>query len=92
MTRLRLAVFRSNKQTSAQVIDDAKRKTVASASSIGIKDKGTKTEKAVKVGELVAKRALAKKVKKVVFDRRGRKYHGRIRALAEAARSAGLEF
>lgn len=94
LERPRLAVFRSTSHISAQIIDDAKRITVASAHDRDLKEtKGLKkTEIATAVGKLVAERALAKGVKAVVFDRRDKIYHGRIRALAEAAREAGLSF
>ena len=91
----RLVVFRSNKQIYAQVIDDLSGKTLVSASSL---DKeislynGSNVEAAKAVGELVAKRALAAKIEAVVFDRGGYLYHGRVQALADAARAAGLKF
>jgi len=88
----RLTVFRSNTQIYAQVIDDVKGVTVASASSLGIKDKTTKTEQAAKVGALVAKAAQAAGINEVVFDRNGYLYHGRVKQLADAAREAGLKF
>jgi large subunit ribosomal protein L18 len=88
----RLSVFRSNSQIYAQVIDDVNGKTLASASSLGIKDKMTKTEQAAKVGALVAKAALAAGITEVVFDRNGYLYHGRVKQLADAAREAGLKF
>ncbi|SJZ91720.1 large subunit ribosomal protein L18 [Pilibacter termitis] len=91
--RPRLNVFRSNKNIYAQVIDDVAGVTLASASAL---DKeisgGTKTEVAAAVGKLVAERATAKGIKVVVFDRGGYLYHGRVAALAEAARENGLEF
>lgn len=89
--RPRLCVFRSNKHTYAQLIDDENNKVIASASDAGVK-KGKKLDKAQKVGELIAKIAEEKKIKKVVFDRAGYKYHGRVKALAEAAREKGLNF
>ena len=89
--RLRLSIFRSNKHIYAQVIDDAKGKTLVSASDAKIKT-GTKKEKAEKVGKMIAEAALAAKVGEVVFDRSGFKYAGRVRLLAEAARKAGLKF
>jgi large subunit ribosomal protein L18 len=91
--RPRLSVFRSAKNIYAQVIDDAKGVTIAAASSLesGI-DKGADKDGAAKVGALVAKRALDKGAKDVVFDRGGYIYHGRIKALADAAREAGLNF
>ena len=91
----RLNVFRSNNNIFAQIIDDTKGVTLVSASSIdkGLKLKnGGNIEAAVKVGELIAKRAKKAKITKVVFDRGGYLYHGRVKALAEAARENGLEF
>ncbi|MDD3078408.1 MAG: 50S ribosomal protein L18 [Paludibacter sp.] len=88
----RLTVFRSNAQIYAQVIDDVKGVTVASASSLGLKDKVTKTEQAAKVGALVAKAAQEAGVSEVIFDRNGYLYHGRVKQLADAARGAGLKF
>lgn len=88
----RLTVFRSNTQIYAQVIDDVKGVTLASASSLGNKDKVTKTEQAAVVGKLVAQNALAAGVKEVVFDRNGYLYHGRVKQLADAAREGGLKF
>ena len=92
--RPRLSVFRSDKNIYAQVIDDASGVTVASASSLeGGKGKsGTNVDAATAVGKLVAERAIEKGVKDVVFDRGGYIYHGRVKALAEAAREAGLNF
>jgi len=93
--RPRLAVFRSINQIYAQVIDDTTGHTLASASSMEAQVKtagGTKTERAKQVGALIGDRAQAAGVERVVFDRAGFKYHGRIRALAEGAREAGLEF
>lgn len=92
-SRPRLHVFRSIKHTYAQVIDDQKHQTIASASDHEeAASLGTKTERAMKVGELVAMRALEKKVKQVKFDRGSYRYHGRVKAIAEAARKVGLEF
>ncbi len=88
----RLTVFRSNSQIYAQVIDDLAGKTLASAGSLGIKDKMTKTEKAAQVGKLIAEAAKKAGVEAVVFDRNGYLYHGRVKALADAAREAGLKF
>lgn len=88
----RLTVFRSNTQIYAQVIDDVKGVTVASASSLAIKDKINKTEQASKVGALVANAAKSAGVTEVVFDRNGYLYHGRVKQLADAAREAGLKF
>ncbi|MET0779729.1 MAG: 50S ribosomal protein L18 [Candidatus Saccharimonadales bacterium] len=91
--RPRLNVHISNKHISAQIIDDTKSITIASASTVGSKAaKGSMTERAVWVGEEVAKKAQAAKVKAVVFDRGSHIYHGRVAALADAARKAGLEF
>lgn len=89
--RPRLAVFRSIQHIYAQIIDDTKETTLVSASDLTIKV-GVKSERAQAVGEDIAKKALQKKIKKVVFDRGGFKYHGRIAALAEGARKGGLEF
>lgn len=89
--RPRLSVFRSNKQIYAQVINDLEGKTLASASSAGM-DKMPKIEQAKKVGALVAEKAKAAGVEKVVFDRNGYLYHGRVQALADAAREGGLNF
>lgn len=88
----RLTVFRSNAQIYAQVIDDVAGKTLASANSLGIKDKMTKSEQAAKVGELIAKKAQEAGITAVVFDRNGFLYHGRVKQLADAARNAGLKF
>ncbi|MDR2823900.1 MAG: 50S ribosomal protein L18 [Prevotellaceae bacterium] len=88
----RLTVFRSNAQIYAQIIDDVKGTTLASASSLKIKDKMTKTEQAAKVGKLIADAAKTAGVQTVVFDRNGYLYHGRIKQLADAAREAGLKF
>jgi len=90
--RPRLSIFRSNKGIYAQVIDDVSGVTLASYSDLKLEKTGTKTEVATKVGEEVAKLASAKGVKTVVFDRNGFAYHGRVKALADAARKAGLEF
>ena len=93
--RPRLAIFRSLNQIYAQVIDDSAGTTLASASSLesGVKGiSGNKTEHARTVGRLLAERARDAGVKSVVFDRAGYRYHGRVRALADAAREAGLDF
>jgi large subunit ribosomal protein L18 len=92
--RLRLSVHRSDKNISAQIIDDLKGVTVVSASSLETsKDsKGSNVEAAAAIGKLVAERAIEKGVTDVVFDRGGYIYHGRVKALAEAAREAGLNF
>jgi large subunit ribosomal protein L18 len=88
----RLSVFRSNKQIYAQLIDDSNGTTLLSASSLKDDDKGNKTEQAKKVGQEIAARAKEAGIEKVVFDRNGYLYHGRIKALAEAARESGLKF
>ena len=91
--RPRLSVYVSNIHVYAQIINDEIGHTLVSASSLEFKnEKLTGIEKAKKVGELIAKRALEKNIKKVVFDRGGFKYTGRIKALAESARNNGLEF
>jgi large subunit ribosomal protein L18 len=93
--RPRLAVFRSLNHIYAQVIDDASGTTLVAASSLetGLRDgDGSKQDGAKNVGRLVAERAKAAGVGKVVFDRAGYRYHGRVRSLAEAAREAGLDF
>ena len=92
--RPRLSVFRTHKHIYAQVIDDASGKTLASASTRdkGFSAEGGKTAEATAVGKLVATRAKEKGVSKVVFDRNGYLYHGRIKALADGAREAGLQF
>ena len=89
----RLCVYRSNKNIEAQIIDDVKGVTLVSSSSMALKlDNGSNVEAAAAVGKDIAEKAVAKKIKKVVFDRSGYIYHGRVKALAEAAREAGLEF
>jgi large subunit ribosomal protein L18 len=92
--RPRLAVFRSVSHIYAQVIDDSEGKTLASASSTdkGANAKGGNVAGAKAIGKLVADRAKEKGIKSVVFDRGGYQYHGRVKALADAARAAGLEF
>jgi len=93
--RPRLAVYRSLTHIYAQVIDDERGHTLAAASDTesALKDgKGTKTERAKAVGSAVARKAKAAGVTRVVFDRGGNKYHGRVKALADAARESGLEF
>ena len=88
----RLAIKRSNRFIYAQLIDDEKSRTLVQASSREIKvSKGSKSEKASAVGELIAKRALELSVKRVVLDRRTYKYHGRVKALAEGAKRGGLK-
>lgn len=95
--RPRLTVFRSTRHIYAQVIDDVTGQTLVEASTLSAEVKSgesdeSKIEAARTVGRLVAERALAKSINKVVFDRNGFLYHGRIQALADAAREAGLEF
>lgn len=90
--RPRLSVYVSNFNVSAQLIDDAAQKTLAFVTTEHSKATGTMTEKAAWVGTEIAAKAKAVKVTAVVFDRSGRKYHGRIKALADAAREKGLEF
>ena len=90
--RPRLSVFRSSKNIYAQIIDDANGVTLAAASSLEGDAKGADKDAAAKVGALVAQRAIEKGVKDVVFDRGGYIYHGRVKALADAARDAGLNF
>jgi large subunit ribosomal protein L18 len=94
-SRPRLAVFRSLSQIYAQVIDDDRGHTLASASSLDASVRGTggtKSEHAKRVGTLLAERARAAGIEQVVFDRAGFRYHGRIKALADGAREAGLDF
>jgi large subunit ribosomal protein L18 len=96
-SRARLSVFRSSKHIYAQVIDDVKGETLASASSLekdmrGSLKTGANVEAAKAVGKRLAERAAAKGVKDVVFDRGGYLYHGRVKALADAAREGGLNF
>ena len=90
----RLCIFRSNKHIYAQIIDDDKGFTIVFASDLEVKDskKVEKINLAQKVGELIANKAKDKKITKVVFDRGGFKYHGRVKSLADAARKQGLEF
>ena len=94
-TQPRLAIYRSNKEIYAQLIDDSEAKTLAAASSREesvSKAKSTKVEQAQMVGKLIAERAKTSGVENVVFDRGGFLYHGRVKALAESAREAGLKF
>jgi large subunit ribosomal protein L18 len=94
-TKPRLSVFRSNTDIYAQLIDDENGFTLAAASSKEkdiVAQKGTKTEKSKMVGEAIAKKAIALGLEKVVFDRGGNLYHGRIKSLADGAREGGLKF
>ena len=91
--RPRLVVFRSNRGIAAQLVDDNAGKTLAAASWLDVRDaKGAKTEQAAEVGKLLADKAKAAEVKTAVFDRGGYLYHGRVKALADAAREGGLQF
>jgi large subunit ribosomal protein L18 len=91
--RPRLAVYRTNKGISAQLIDDREAKTLAAASWVNLKTaKGNKTDQATEVGKLLAANAKSAGVEKCVFDRGGYLYHGRVKALAEGAREGGLSF
>ncbi len=91
--RPRLSVSVTNLHVSAQLIDDVAHKTLAQATTVGQKNlKGTMTDKAGWVGEEIAKKAKTAKIRTVVFDRGGKLYHGRVAALADAARKSGLEF
>lgn len=91
--RPRLTVSVSNRHITAQIIDDTQHRTLAYATSVGKKDDGgTMTVRATEIGKEIAAKAKTAKVKAVVFDRNGKLYHGRIKALADAARAGGLEF
>jgi large subunit ribosomal protein L18 len=91
--RPRLAVFRSNRGVAAQLVDDTTGRTLAAASWLNVgKAKGTKSEQAAAVGKLLAENAKKAGIERVVFDRGGYLYHGRVKALAEAAREGGLQF
>lgn len=90
--RPRLVVFRSAEHIEAQLIDDVAGRTIATVNDRQLKTKGTKTERAAAVGSAIAAKAVAAKITAVVFDRGGYAYHGRIKALADAARGAGLTF
>lgn len=95
--RPRLSVFRSNMHIYAQVIDDTKQHTLVAASTVEAEVKssiksGANSDASIQIGKLIARRSLEKGIEKVVFDRGGNLYHGRVKALAEAAREAGLDF
>lgn len=90
--RCRLCVFRSASHIYAQLIDDKAGRTLASASSLQLKDKADKISKSAQVGKMIAEQALSKGIKQAVFDRGGYRYHGRVKAVADAAREAGLQF
>ena len=90
--RPRLSVHISNMHITAQIIDDSQSKTLLHATTIGRKLEGNMTDRAAKIGEEIASKAKKAKITKVVFDRGPKLYHGRIKTLADAARSAGLEF
>ena len=89
--RPRLVVFRSLKHIYAQLVDDSANRTLATVSDLGI-EQGKKGEKAAEVGKLIAERAKTAGISRVVFDRAGYRYHGRIKAVADGARKGGLEF
>ena len=89
--RPRLVVFRSLKHIYAQLVDDVSRRTIATVSDLGI-EQGKKGERAAEVGKLIAERAKTAGITRVVFDRAGYRYHGRIKAVADGARKGGLEF
>lgn len=88
----RLTVFRSHRHLWAQIIDDQQGKTLSAATTKNLEVKGTKTQKAAQLGQLVASLAINQKITTIKFDRGPYRYHGRIKALAEAARRAGLKF
>jgi len=93
--RPRMSVYRSNKQISVQIIDDLNSKTIVAASSLDkelAEANGTKCDMAVQVGKIIAEKAIKTGVSAVVFDRNGYLYHGRVKSLADAARSNGLKF
>jgi len=90
--RPRLAIYRSLSQIYAQVIDDQSGRTLAAASSLEAKDKAKRSEAAKAVGAKIAEKAKAAGIQEVIFDRGGYRYHGRVKALADAARSNGLRF
>ncbi len=91
-TRPRLSVFRSNVNIFLQLIDDENKSTLASVNQKSLKKKGTKTELAFELGKTMAAEAKKIKIEKIVFDRGGNKYHGRVKAVADGAREGGLKF
>lgn len=92
LKRPRLSVYRSNRFIYAQIIDDIHGKTLLSVSEKEIQaNKMKKTEKAIKIGEILAKKLMQKNIKQVIFDRRNYKYHGRVKSLAEGVRSGGIK-
>lgn len=90
--RIRVSVFRSNKYIFAQIIDDVKNVTIVGVSEKDLKTKGTKTEKAKALGLVLAEKAKAKKVTKIVFDRGSYAYHGRVKSFADGLREGGMDF
>ena len=90
--RPRLCVFKSGNHIYAQLIDDEKSKVLVAVSDLKMKSKGKKADRSMEVGKMIAKEALEKKIEKVVFDRGGFVYHGRIKAVADGAREGGLKF
>lgn len=90
--RPRLSVYISNQHVTAQLIDDVSGRTLAASSSKTSETKGSLSEQAAWVGQDIAAKALKTKIKRVIFDRNARKYHGRVKLLADKARAAGLEF
>lgn len=88
----RLSVFKSNRGINLQVIDDSKSVTIVSANSKEIKSKDDKSTVSFELGKLIAKKCLEKKIEKIVFDRGGNKYHGRVKMVADGAREGGLKF
>ncbi len=89
----RLSIFRSSQHIYLQLVDDSQGKTLVSSSDLEIKKKGlSKLAKAKEAGKSIAKKALAQKIKRIVFDRGGYRYHGRVKAVAQGARESGLEF
>lgn len=88
----RLSVFRSNKHIYLQLINDDENKIILQANDVELKEKSKKTDLSAKTGELIAKKAIKTGIKKVIFDKGGYKYHGRVKAASEGARKGGLEF